>query len=776
LLLAFLAVAAFLCFQLKNLTFSDPMESLYPEGHPFLPALKAINKMSPEPRMLIGILEVRDGDIYNQETISKIDHITRKLMGVEGVLPAGITSLTRGMDHYESRWEGMRIEPILGQPWPKSPEDFEALRQRVAVSPMGPGAYVSYDGTATMITAPLADVKKQAEQAFERLPEAEKEGQTRDEYAARKQTSFQKNLVKTVEDLKAAENDEGHTLHFMGPQLIEALMTAMGLSHISTAATCTFLVVLALLGLYFRSLQGVIVPVATMALSILMGMGLLAVTGTEMNLITVLFPLIPGLFSLAYSVLAVRRYGRLLEEKDDRAEAIAAAYGDPALIGSIAAAGLATSSLFLTCVPALKSLGLFGLFWLAAMLFVMFVFAPLLHSILPPLRIRQESSPEEKSSFSDVMTANRENGQKLVASLILVAILIAGAFSAGRLRVGDNVPGSSYLRPDHPRNQCFNLLAEKFMGPYQLLVYAKAVEQGGFLEPEALSELSRFSDYLKEACGARESIAFDMMVQLARKTFLDGNPRWQTVPVARDQVVRLAGMVMEQGGVESFMDKTFTEATLSPFFPESDTDRINQYTALIQDYIRRNPSDKVEYQAGGGLLGMIKAINDGTGDAYAKALAAASLVVFILGLLVSRSLLLGLSAAFALAAVQALLWIAMAASGAPISLPFVVAAVPCFGFGTLFAYPLIRHMAEERRNPAPSVAAGSNGWEEHTSGNLFLGLLLFAATVPWAFIGMKFQSIMVFTVGILSMVQAVFCTIFVPALAGWLKPRVPDGT
>jgi len=34
----------------------------------------------------------------------------------------------------------------------------------------------------------------------------------------------------------------------------------------------------------------------------------------------------------------------------------------------------------------------------------------------------------------------------------------------------------------------------------------------------------------------------------------------------------------------------------------------------------------------------------------------------------------------------------------------------------------------------------------------------------------------VFTMGITSMVQAVFCTIFVPALASWLKPRGPDDT
>ena len=62
---------------------------MYPSGHPFLPALQAIKKMAPEPRMLIAILEVKNGDIYNQETIRKIDRITKGLTEVEGVFPAG---------------------------------------------------------------------------------------------------------------------------------------------------------------------------------------------------------------------------------------------------------------------------------------------------------------------------------------------------------------------------------------------------------------------------------------------------------------------------------------------------------------------------------------------------------------------------------------------------------------------------------------------------------------------------------------------------------------
>ncbi len=46
LLLAFLAVTLFLSIKLRNMRQADPMKSMYPDGHPFLPALDAIENQA----------------------------------------------------------------------------------------------------------------------------------------------------------------------------------------------------------------------------------------------------------------------------------------------------------------------------------------------------------------------------------------------------------------------------------------------------------------------------------------------------------------------------------------------------------------------------------------------------------------------------------------------------------------------------------------------------------------------------------------------------------
>ncbi len=316
---------------------ADPLASMYPSGHPFLPALQAIKKMAPEPRMLIAILEVKNGDIYNQETIRKIDRITKGLTEVEGVLPGGITSLTRGMDHYENTGEGLAMGSILGIRWPETEKDFEKLKRKVAVNPRGPGRFVSYDGTAAMISAALIDGNEEA---------------------------LMGSLLSGVEAIRSREEDAHHDLYFMGPQLIEAQMTDLGSRHIPVAAAATFLLILLALLAYFRTLRGVLLPLVVMVVSLLWTLGMLGASGVEFNPMPLVFPLILGLFSLAYGVLIVEQYDRAYPLTRDKAQAISAAYGRAPVAGSIATAGLVLVSLFITAVPMFRDLAWLGLFWL----------------------------------------------------------------------------------------------------------------------------------------------------------------------------------------------------------------------------------------------------------------------------------------------------------------------------------------------------------------------------------------------------------------------------
>lgn len=762
----FLVAATVLCgIRLKDLrACPDPLDSLYPEGHPYLPALEAIRKMAPEPRMLIVLLEVRGGDIYNAEALHKIDRITKDLMGIEGILPGGILSLTRGMNHYRLSSDGLSIEPILGRRWPDSPQAFQGLKRRVAVNPMGPGRYVSYDGTTAMITAALADPEQKARTGYRRLSDREKEGLPFEAYRKRVSTALASSLLEGTRAIRAREEDERHRIYFMGPQLIEAQMTSMGRRQVPLAAGLTAALLVLLLAAYTRSLLGVLFPLFVMGCSMVWALGIFVASHMPFNPMALPFPLLLGLFSLAYSVPVIREYERSYRETGDKSLSITHAFGRIRIAASILTAGLVTLGLSTVPVPMIRGLGFFGLCWLAGTIGVLLLGGPVLLSFLPGPGGRKAAASGSLSMKGPAIPPASPAGRRRrgLVLVLLLGTLGAGILAAAGLRVGENVPGYSYISPAHPWNRCFDLFSRKFMGPWQLLVYARAGERGGLLDPEAIGDLGDFSRFLREQAGARDSIALDMMVREARYTLMDGNPKWQVVPISKKQVRRLADLVVAEGGVESFVDKTFTEATISPFFPSGDARAIDRYASRMQAYIDGHPSDRVRFRLGGGLLGMTKAVNDGTRRAYHRILPLAFGLALLLGVLATGSLLLGVVILLPVLAAQASVWIVMAAVGMKISMPVVPALAAAAGFGPFFGYLFT------------GLSGAHGGQGEDVRGRtgvvLFTGILLFTACLPWFFIGLKFQARMLLVPALAVLFQAGWAALLLPALAARSGP------
>lgn len=359
--------------------------------------------------------------------------------------------------------------------------------------------------------------------------------------------------------------------------------------------------------------------------------------------------------------------------------------------------------------------------------------------------------------------------------ILLVLILAAGGFSARRLEVGDNVPGASYVRSSHPWNRGFDVMAEKFNGPYLLQAHVEAKEEGGLLHPEAINEMGDFSAYLEAEGGARQSVAFDTIVKLGRMALMDGNPKWWTVPASREDVEGLSRLLTFSGELAVLVDSSFSQATIASFFPQSRADRIDGYVALMQSYIDSHPSDHMEFGLGGGLLGKTKAINDGTRDAYRKTVALALVTVFLVGLFVARSVRLSLIVTLAVAAAQALVWVILAALGRAVSLAAVPAAGIGLGLGALLGFYLLRQIAAEGSESVDPGDPARSGWGGRAGGGVFfLGALAFAAMLPWFFIGLKFQADMALVFGMTALVQTISVVMFVPALARGFPPN-PGG-
>ena len=162
---------------------------------------------------------------------------------------------------------------------------------------------------------------------------------------------------------------------------------------------------------------------------------------------------------------------------------------------------------------------------------------------------------------------------------------------------------------------------------------------------------------------------------------------------------------------------------------------------------------------------MTKAVNDGTRDSYWKTLAVAFGLVFLCGILATGSLFRSLVITLPIAAAQGVVWMIMVATGMKINMPVTLVAAATVGFCTIFGYSRIREMEMPSRESDRNHTKGTSGFKRPEGVVLFLGVLLFAAVLPWFFIGLRFPSQMVLAFGMTVLLAAVLSVLLAPALA-----------
>jgi predicted RND superfamily exporter protein len=769
-LILFLVITGALCLQLRNIrATSDPVTPLIPPRHPFATTLQTIEAMNTLPETLMVIVEVQSGDIYNKETAEKIERIAGKLVGMQEIKPGGIRSLAVGLNHYENTAEGFMGEPILGRIPPETEEDFQAVKRRVAVNSLGIGTSVAYDGTATLITAPLVDLDTKLETTYKQFFVKEQTGLSLEEHKKKSLDAFHQKLLVLARDLKAKEEDGNHKLHFVGTRTLAAEMTEMARRQIPLALAAMLVLVVLLLVAYFRSLRGALLPVLALALSVLWALGMLGAGGMAWNPMGFLFPVMLGVLSLVCIAEVMNEVDRSSEEAAGKTQVIAVAYRRTPVVASVLAAGVVSTTLLVAGVPMLRELGAFGLFWAVGTFVVVALICPVLISLFPgPAKAKGEGLFEK---VAEGMSGAFRGSKRVGLWALLVAVLVAGGLCAWKLDVGNNTPGSSYIRSTHPWNQGFRLFTERFNGLYSLLVHVKAKEEEGLLHPEAIREMGDFSTYLRGEGGARESVAFDWVLKLGRIALMDGNPKWWTVPASREDVEGLARLLTFPGGLEVMVDKSFSQATIASLFPEDDTESIDEYVSGMEGYIDSHPSEHLEFNLAGGLLGVTKAINDGTLQACAKTLALAFIAVFVVGISVTRSAFSSLIVTLSLVAAQAVAWLIMTALGGTISLATVPAAVVGVGFGAVLGMYLVRQVEPQGDGSNDVVEPLGAGWGRAGGAVLFFGALTFGAMLPWFFVDLRVLSDMALMLGITVVLESITAVVFIPSLAGRSTPQ-----
>ncbi len=538
-----------------------------------------------------------------------------------------------------------------------------------------------------------------------------------------------------------------------------------------------FLAIILVLYITFRSPRGVLLPLLVVALSITWTVGLMALTGIPLTMVSFILPVILAAVGSAYSIHVLNKYYELsereLSEKQTIVETVTSMYSPVAMTGLTTAAG------FLSLVTAfLIPERQFGIFAAVGVMIAVVLSLTLVPAILSLLSFQKKKEmpgflrffKSGTASFVDFFARVVSNKSKLVVAVfvVILVVFIAGAFT---LKV--NTSYTAIIGKNSKMTQGMNSMDENFAGSQQLLVEIDTGRRDGLKEPEVLKKMDRFQEWLKTKKGLQinKTASIVNIVKELNQKFHGGDSSYYRIPDDQKLTSQLLLLFSFQGGsVGRLALGDYSAGEITALYDQSTSSEITELVNSVKEYIDQHFTSIDATMVGS------TAIQDEMSSKVASSqiisLVTTILVAgFIVGLIM-WSFTAGFISLVPLVSAVVINFGIMGFSGIPLNLVNLIVSSIMIGIGIDYAIHLIDRFKEEYEEGRDKVDIFSTVLRTTGKGILSNALAL---ALGFSVVGLStFSSIT--TVGFLlamAMVVSVVSTFTViPAILFWFKPKL----
>ncbi|MQY53385.1 MAG: MMPL family transporter [Firmicutes bacterium] len=430
-----LVLTILFAYQLRHLTLQTNLGDFAPQKHPYLAVQRQLTHIFGGLNQISIAIEVKEGDIFNYSTLSKVHRITKKLYLLDGINAGRVVSLSaRKIKSVKATDEGFGAKRLMRYP-PKSAEEMERLKETIVRNPMVYGPIVSKDFKSTLIQADFeSDVSS-------------------------------RRIFRQVQQIIEEEKDSNNNIYIGGRPILEGWLDfytpKMGKIFMGT-----LIVMILILYIAFRSKRGVLLPLASSLMATVWGLGILTLSGYKLGPTTILTPFLVMALGISHSVQFIKRYYedelKHLSNKEASQETLQSLFV-PACT-SLVTDGLGFLSLLIVPLAMIRSMALATGVGVLSIFFTTVTFIPAVLSFLPSPK-RKEVEREERFNL-----LNRILGK--IASLsihrffrwavvgIFLILGVVGTIGASRIVVGDNEPGSASLYRNSPYNVAETMISK----------------------------------------------------------------------------------------------------------------------------------------------------------------------------------------------------------------------------------------------------------------------------------------------------------------------------
>lgn len=748
-ILAVLIVSAFFGSRIGNLRIVvDPNNNL-PQEHPYVITTNEIERIFGGRNLVVIGLESVTGDIFQPAILDKLMRITDGVLEIPGVVRSNVMSLAaRKAKDIIGTEEGMSVRQMM-EAIPKHPEESRRLRSALYANPIYVDSIVSQDGRMAVV---IADFKFGKElQGFRAIKER-------------------------VEAVVDRERDPSVRI-YLGGLAINLAWLEIYSQRMQYLFFASLAVIMAVLYLSFRSLQGMLVPIVTALMSVVWGLGLMGLLSIPMDTFNATTPILIMAVAAGHSVQILKRYYEEHGRLHDSASAVIESLTKIAPVMLTAGSIAVVSFLALTAFPTL-TIRIFGVFTAIGIFSAMILemtFIPAFRSLIPAPK-RYETEREHARGLLDRLTGSianliiAERWKPIFQALAgLLALLL---FGISLLTVDNSLKGN--FSPSSPVRQDDIPLNAGMGGTNTLYLLVQGSEADSIKNPAVLRAMEAVQTYLQtryDLIGKTQSLA-DFLKRMNRAMHAD-DPAFDRLPESRDLVAQylfLYSLSGDPGDFDSYVDYEYRSAVIWAYLKTDSTAYIERVISDLQPLIAQHFPSEYKVSIGGGMA-QGAALNDVMVHGKLLNIGVIAASIYLLSSFVLRSALAGWFVLIPLALAVAANFGVMGLAGIRLDIGTAAVSAMAVGVGADYAIYLMYRLREEIQRQGDPEKALRITLDTAGKAVIYVALAVGAGYSVLMLTGFGMHARLGFLVAVSMAVSCLAAIVILPAILFLARPR-----
>lgn len=546
----------------------------------------------------ITVVVIKDDNLQSTASLNSIKRILDRLSGLEFV------------HHTESLFSARKVhvvndsihfDPFLGD-LDKSKEQLAEQFVEARLNPLVIGNLLSADGHTMAINIYLDDVSLES-----------------------RQDSYVVNSIDTILQYYEADFDE---IYQIGLPYVRHTLETQVINDQMVLLPQSLFVLLIVLILILRNINGGLVPLITSITSIVWTLGLMSLLDIPLTLITAIVPMLLVIIGSTEDVHLISEY--FLARKDGK--------GKAAAVNQMAMRkGFASLMTFLTtwfgfasiAVNPLELLREFSIVASSGLFFnyiVTMLFVPAwlcLFGSRKTKEIREDSGANDIfKPLMNVICYIVHERKKLALSLIAVICLVS-LYGASKIRLNNNV--MAYFDESSVIKTRANDIADNLAGIESFMIVLDAGIEEVFLKEKYLSQINQLTKYINSVSSFDKATSFADHISIMNSAV---NETGDIVLPEDDNVIDELSLFVNFDDADKYIDSEFSKAVIHVRHNIGSSYEFNQALARLESYIDTNIDEAIEVTITGESI-LVNDAADSMAAAQARSLGLILLIIFI---------------------------------------------------------------------------------------------------------------------------------------------------